>query len=140
MALGFCVWRSPYNNLLVDFTEKQDELASPQGLARRSDAGSNKASTPPKALTPPLVPSTKDFFMKFMKVFVESTQTRNQKQAEPWKWSFKARSPEIYLKKSHMDCYHFCQQCKNYFETLDATKMNCTPFPASFFYGIISLK
>ena len=82
MAPGFRARRSPCNNPPADPTEKQDELASPQGLVERSDAGSNKALTPLEALTQPLIPLTKDFFTKFMKAFVESTQTRDREQAE----------------------------------------------------------
>ena len=29
----------------------------------------------------------------------------------------KARSPNVYYKKSHIDCYNFCQQCEDYFTT-----------------------
>ena len=39
-----------------------------------------------------------------------------------------------------MDCYHFCQQCENYFETSGATGMNRTPFAATFLRGAISLR
>ena len=140
MAPGFCARWSPRNNPPADPTEEQNELVSPQGPARRSDAGSNEAPTPLEASTPPLVPPTKDFFMKFMKAFVESTQAWDREQAKPRKQQFKARSPETYSEKSHMDCYHFCQQCKDYFETLSATGMNRISLAASFLRGIISLR
>ena len=39
-----------------------------------------------------------------------------------------------------MECYHLCQQCEDYFETSDATRMNRTPFAASFLCGSISLR
>ena len=39
-----------------------------------------------------------------------------------------------------MKCYHFCQQCEDYFKTSGATGMNCIPFIASFFHGSISIK
>ena len=39
-----------------------------------------------------------------------------------------------------MDCYHFCQQCDDYFKTSGATEMNCTPFAALFLRGTINLK
>ena len=127
-------------------TREQDELAGPQGLAKRLNAGSNKVLTPSKAPTPleapipPFVPPTEDFFMKFMKAFVESTQARDWEQAKPRKQLLKARFPETYLKKFHMDCYHFCQQYEDYFKTLDANEMNRIPFIASFFCGIINLR
>ena len=39
-----------------------------------------------------------------------------------------------------MDCYHFCQQCKDHFETAGATGTNRTPFAASFLRGNISVR
>ena len=73
-----------------------------------------------------------------MKVFIETTQA--QALAEPWKRPLKARTLEIYWGKSHMECYHFYQQCEDYFETSGATGMNCTPFVASFPRSFISLR
>ena len=39
-----------------------------------------------------------------------------------------------------MDCYHFCQQYKDYFETVGATGFNQTPFAVSFLCGNISMR
>ena len=128
--------RSTCINPPVDATE-QDELAGAQG--RRSDAGSNKAPTPPAALTLLLVPPpAEDLFTKFMKVFMKTTQA--QALAEPQEHSLKARTPETYWGKSHMKCYHFCQQCEDHFKTSGATGMNCTPFAASFLRSSISFR
>ena len=71
MAPGFCTTqRSPCINLLANIPGKQDELAG-----AKSDTGSNKAFTPPKALTLPLIPpSAGDLFTKFMKMFMETLQ------------------------------------------------------------------
>ena len=66
--------RTPCVNTLVDPAEELDELAGAQGPARRSNAGSDEASIPPEASTPPLVPPTsEDLFTKFMKMFMETT-------------------------------------------------------------------
>ena len=107
------------------------------------NAGSDEAPTeaPTLSETPilPLVsPFTKDLFTKFMKVFMEMTQAKTQVLAEPQKRPLKAKFSETYSKKFHMDCYHFCQQCEDHFETSGATRMNCTLFVASFFHGTIS--
>ena len=106
MALGSrTTRRSPCVNPPVDPTE-QDMLAGAQG--GRSDADSNETPTPPEAPTPPLIPPpTKDLFTKFMKVFMETTQV--QALAERRERPLKARTPETYWGKSHMECYHFCQ-------------------------------
>ena len=86
--------RSPRVNPPVDPTE-QDELAGTQG--GRSDAGSDEAPAPPEAPTPPLVhPPAKDFFTKFMMVFMETTQAQAQALAEPQERPLKARTPETY--------------------------------------------
>ena len=39
-----------------------------------------------------------------------------------------------------MEYYHFFQQCKDYFETSSATKMNYTLFATSFLRGFINIK
>ena len=145
MALESCAHRSLCVNTLADPVGELDELASAQSAARRSNAGSNetstKAPTPLEALTPPLVPpTTKDFFTKFMKMFMETTQARDQEQLEPQKRPLKTRIPKTYSEKSHMNCYHFCQQCEDYFETSGAIEINRIFFAASFLCSSISLK
>ena len=97
--------RSPRVNTPVDPAGELDELAGAQG--GRSDAGSDEAPTPPEA--PPPAPTSEDLFTKFMKVFMETTQAQTQILAEPWEYLLKARIPETYSGKSHIDCYHFCQ-------------------------------
>ena len=86
MAPGSCACRSPCVNTPVNPAGELNELASAQGPARKSNAGSNEAfteaPTPPETLIPPLVPPpAKDLFTKFMKVFMEMTQA--QALAEP---------------------------------------------------------
>ena len=53
--------------------------------------------------------------------------------------ALKAKVPKVYYGKLHMDCYHFCQQCKDYFETAGAPETNRTPFAASFLHGNLSV-
>ena len=73
MALGSCAQQSPCNNFPANPIEEQNELAGPQGLAKRSNASNDKAFIPLKASIPLFVSLTKDFFTKFIKVFMEST-------------------------------------------------------------------
>ena len=132
--------RSPCVNTLVNPTGELDKLAGP-GPARKSNVRSDEAPTPPEASIPPLVPLTsEDLFTKFMKVFMKTTQTKAQALAEPREHPLKARTLETYSGKSHIDCYHFCQQCKDYFETSGTTGMNCTSFAATFLRGAINLR
>ena len=46
----------------------------------------------------------------------------------------------MYYGKLHIDCYHFCQQFKDYFETAGAIGTNRTFFAVFFLYGNISLR
>ena len=46
----------------------------------------------------------------------------------------------MYYDKLYMDFYHFCQQCKNHFETAGPTGFNRTPFAAFFLRGNISVR
>ena len=145
MGSGSRARRSPRVNTPVDAAGELDELAGAQGPAMRSNVRSDEAPTeaptPPEASTPPLVPPTsKDLFTKFMKVFMETTQAQAQALAEPQERPLKARTSETYSRKSHMDCYHFCQQYEDYFETSGATGMNRTPFAATFLRDAISLR
>ena len=39
-----------------------------------------------------------------------------------------------------MDCYHFCQQCEDYFEILGATGMNHILFATTFLRSLIRPK
>ena len=58
--------------------------------------------------------------------------------AEAPREKLKARSPDVYRGKSHMDCYNFCQQCEDYFATAGATGPTRIPFAASFLRDRIS--
>ena len=55
---------------------------------------------------------------------MKSIQTRDQKQTEPQKQLFKAKSPKTYLKKSYINYYYFCQQYKDYFKILGIIGIN----------------
>ena len=130
--------QNPYVNPPADISREQDELA---GAPKRFDAGSNKALIPPEAPTLPLVPPpSKDLFTKFIKMFMETTQAQAQVLAELQERIFKARTPETYWDKSHIECYYFCQQYKDHFEISGATGMNSIMFAASFFRGYISFR
>ena len=80
MAPGSRTTRRSFRvNLLANISGEKDELAG-----ARSNAGSNKTSTPPEVFTPPLVPPpVEDFFTKFIKVFMETTQTQVQALVKP---------------------------------------------------------
>ena len=103
---SFCVnlWANPI---------KQDELT---GIPKKSDTGSNKAFILFKAFIPPLVPfSAKNFFIKFIKVFMEIMQAQAQALAEYQDCFFMIKTRKTYWGKFYMEYYYFCQQYKDYF-------------------------
>ena len=59
-------------------------------------------------------------------------------QEEPRKGQLTARFSDFYYKKSHIECYYFCQQCKDHFNTAGVTRSNRTPFATFFLCGRIS--
>ena len=107
-----CTCRSPRYN---PPSSCKDKLTG--GPLRALTKGSNistlspaisQASTPAPtlALTPaPL--STNELFKQFMKAYLDSNQRLSQPPAER-KRPLKAKVPDIYYGKLHIDWYHFC--------------------------------
>ena len=75
--------------------------------------------------------STDELFKQFMKAYLKSNQ-RPSLPPEERKRPLKAKVPNVYYDKLHMDCYHFCQLCEDHFETFWITRPNRTPFATSF--------
>ena len=98
------------------------------------------APTSAPVITPAVVPSLdKKLFKQFIKVYLE-TQVPSQTEvdSEPSKQPLKTRFPDFYYRNPHIDCYQFCQQFKDYFETAKAKGPNKILFEASFLYGLIT--
>ena len=128
--------RSPRRNSLPG---GEDKLAGgPPGAPSK---GSSHTSTHSPAVswapTPALL-FTNELFKRFMKAYLESNQGPSQ-PLEERKRPLKAKVPDAYYGKLHMDCYYFCQQCEDHFEISRATGINQTPFAASFLHGNISV-
>ena len=70
---SYAQWSS-CNNPLANPIREQNEFTGPQGIVKRLDTNSNEALTFSETLNLLFVPPTKDFFMKFMKAFMESIQ------------------------------------------------------------------
>ena len=138
-------WNPPPTNPM------EDELARDPGPGGGPHSGSispapSRNPTPGPVQVPALIPAlapapapTDELFKKFMKAYLELNQGLKPPPAERERL-FKAKVPEVYYGKSHMDCYHFCQQCEDHFETAGATGTNRTPFAASFLRGNISVR
>ena len=129
----------------------EDELARDPG----SDGGLHLGSTfPAPSCTPipgpvqdlALIPApalapapTDKMFKIFMKAYLESNQRPRPPPAER-EQSLKVKVLEMYYGKLHMNCYHFCQQCDDHFETAGATGTNQTLFAAFFLCENISMR
>ena len=130
----------------------EDELAGDPGSVGGPNSGSTSPApsrnltpgpnlilllipTPVSAPTPAPIAFDK-LFKKFKKAYLETNQKPRQSECEQ---TFKAKVPEKYYGRSHMDCYHFCQQCEDHFETVRATEFNWILFAASFLCRNISV-
>ena len=58
-----------------------------------------------------------------------------QANSAPCEQPLKAWFPDLYYENSHLDCYCFCQQCEDHFETTGANEPNRVFFAASFLRG-----
>ena len=82
MTSRFFAQYSLCNNFLANSIKEQDKFVGPQSLAKRSDASNNKAFTSFETFILSFVFYIKNFFTKFIKVFVKSTQAKNQEQTD----------------------------------------------------------
>ena len=120
---------------------KSDELRAP----KKSTPALSHVSVPshtsiPAPVEPILVfKYSKADLMRILKIFLE-TKGQESKFEVPCKQLLKAKVPDVYFEKSHIDCYYFCQQCEDYFEIASATGSNRTPFTALFFCGKINFQ
>lgn len=80
---------------------------------------------------------TDEMFKQFMKTYLEAQTQPALGLSEPGERPLKALFPNLYHGNSHQDCYCFCQQCKDHFETPGAKGANHIPFAASFLYGLV---
>ena len=104
-----------------------DELGAPE---KSTPAPSHASAPAPVEPTLALKYSEADL-IRILKIFSE-TKSQEPKAEVPRERPLKAKVLDVYFGKSHMDCYHYCQQCKDYFVTAGATGSNRTPFAALF--------
>ena len=99
------------------------------------------------AIAVPAPASIEELFKLFMQTYMDTV--KNQAQApvqaptppvsvESKEQPLKARFPDLYFGKLYLDCYWFCQQFEDHFDTARANGKNRTPFAASFLWDGIS--
>ena len=100
----------------------------------------SRAPTPAPATALTTAPSSDNkLFKQFIKAYLEG-QVPGQIEidSEPHKQLLKARFPDLYYGNSHMDCYWFCYQYKDHFETALAKEPKGIPFAALFLLGLVN--
>ena len=100
----------------------------------------SRAPTLASAIAPAAAPSLNNkLFKQFMKAYLEAqVPGRTELDSEPCKQLLKAQFPDLYYGNSHMDCYRFCQQCEDHFETAGAKGPNRILFAALFLCGSVT--
>ena len=130
MARSSRSWRNIPPSTIVP--SEPEQPVSPEETPATSDVGPPDAPAPDAPLPAPS--STNELFKQFNKAYLEA-KTPASVQVEPRKQPLKARFLDVYYRNSHMDCYHFCQQCEDHFGSARATGNNRIPFAASFLRG-----
>ena len=93
----------------------------------------------------PVNPPTKLFVAKYIeedlqKILRTVLEARAPPSDGPREKPLKARSPDVYRGKSHMECYNFCQQCEDHFATAGAKGPNRILFAAFFLRDRINFR
>ena len=90
---------------------------------------------------------TEELFKLFMQTYMDTIKIQapalvqapaSPVLVEPKEQPLKARFPDLYFGKLYLDCYWFCQQFEDHFDTARANGKNRTPFAASFLWDGIS--
>ena len=89
------------------------------------------------SVRPPVAKYTEEDLQQILKAVLEAKVPASD---EPLEKLLKARSPDVYRGKSHMECYNFCQQCKDHFAIARAKGPNRILFAASFFCDRINFR
>ena len=135
----------------------EDELAgaptegnSTPAVSRAPTPAPARALAPTPAPAPASVPGppgryTDKNLQRATKLALESFvkgQEHGQLQAStaPRDRPLKARNPDLYYGSSHMECYYFCRQCVDHFDTAGATGHKRVPFAASFLRDRINFR
>ena len=136
-----CACNSPHQN---PRSTGKDELA---GATPTEGSGTStptpvvsRVRTPALATALVVAPSLDNkLFKQFMKTYLEAqVSSQIEVDPEPCKQPFKAQFLDLYYGSLHMDCYRFCQQCKDHFKTARAKTPNRIPFAALFLGELVT--
>ena len=103
---------------------------------RLNKSRSSKAPTKSEAFAgpswAPLPPEAPDIVRYMQKDMDHLLQTFLQASKVGFRDKLKAKTLDVYRNRFYMECYNFCQQCKDYFATYGATGPNRIPLAAFF--------
>ena len=106
----------------------------PSGFSPPSESSHDE--TPVNSPAKPLVAKyTKKDLQKIFKTVFKAQAPSSD---DPCEKSLKARSLDVYRDKFHMECYNFCQQCKDHFATAGVKGPNRIFFATSFLRDCIN--
>ena len=101
------------------------------------ESSHDKALVNPIAIEPPIAKYTEEDLQRILRTVLEARAPPSDGAREK---PLKARSPDVYRGKSHMECYNFCQQCEDHFATAGAKGPNRIFFAASFLRDRINFR
>ena len=111
--------------------------ASTPASSHASSPAPSHTSAPTLAKSTLALKCSKTDLIRILKIFSE-TKSQEPKVEVSCEQFLKAKIPNIYFGKLYINCYHFCQQCKDYFETTGTTKSNCILFAVLFLHRKIN--
>ena len=137
---GPCTRRNPPFGGEDELAEAPTEGNSTPAISRAPTPAPAQALAPTSAPTPASVPGppgryTDKNLQRTTKLALElfvKGQEHGQANSALWDRALKARNPDLYYESSHMECYYFCRQYEDHFDTAGATGHKRVSFAASF--------
>ena len=124
-------------------TESSDTYTPAPVMSRAATPAPASAPAPPLALAPVDADATFRYseadLQRIFRTVLEARPLAPAPAPQPLVFPdgprerpLKARFPELYCGKTHMECYNFIQQCEDHFATAGAKRPNRVPFAATF--------
>ncbi len=135
---GCLIQKNQTSKAFTDFSSHK--LDQDQDQDYEDLLGSNKPlAGPSKALITPKIDITRFTWKNLDQIIELIFQAQTLKGRSSFGDKFKAKSPDIYHDRFHIECYNFCQRYKDYFATTRATGPNWILFVATFLWDQINL-
>ena len=110
---------------------------SPSESSFHPESSHDETPVNPLAIEPPIAKYIKKDLYRILRTVLKAQALLSD---GAHKKLLKAKSPDVYCGKSHMESYNFCQQCKDHFATAGAKGLNRICFAAFFFCDRINFR